>query len=72
MKPSTLPDGFTVREVAEALNHHPDTIHRLRRSGELEGFRSGSPIKGHWKITAESLDAYIARRTQPSTERKAA
>jgi transposase len=73
-QPSTLPEGFSAREVAKAIGHSVDTVHRLRRAGELEAFRSGSPIKGHWTITAESLNAYIARRTIPATthERKAA
>jgi excisionase family DNA binding protein len=50
---------MTIKEVAERLNVHPNTIRRLIKSGELASMRVGS--RGI-RVDERDLEAYINRR----------
>ncbi len=53
---------FTVREVAERLKVHPQTLKDWLRSGELEGVNFGG--RTGWRITDAQLRDFVERRTQ--------
>jgi excisionase family DNA binding protein len=60
------PVGLPILDAARYLGVSRWTVQRLRRDGELEGFRIGAAAM----ITVDSLDAYVAR--QREAERAAA
>ncbi|GBC77714.1 hypothetical protein HRbin08_01195 [bacterium HR08] len=45
---------FTLKEVAEYLNVHPDTIRRYVKRGELPAFKIGTD----WRFNKESIDRW--------------
>lgn len=47
---------MTVQEVAEYLDCHPYTVHRLLRQHEIPGFRLG----GDWRLRRSDIDKWIA------------
>jgi len=49
---------FTVREVAERLKVHEETVRRWLGAGELKGYRPGGKKTG-WRIAASDLDRFI-------------
>jgi excisionase family DNA binding protein len=51
------PRDLTVKDVAEELGLHIDTVKRLLRSGALTGYRAD--LKS-WRVTRVALDAYKA------------
>jgi excisionase family DNA binding protein len=54
---------FSVREVADRLGVHPETIRRLIRDGRLEAVRVGRVLR----VEGRSLDGFLARqRIKPS------
>ncbi len=55
-------DYFTVKEVAEKLKMHPQTIKDFLRSGELEGINFGG--RTGWRVTDAQLRDFIERRAQ--------
>jgi len=42
---TTLPEHLTVRELAERLHVHPDTIRRQVKAGKLRALRVGSVVR---------------------------
>ncbi len=53
---------FTVREVADRLKVHPQTLKDWLRSGELEGVNFGG--RTGWRVTDAQLRDFVERRTQ--------
>lgn len=53
---------MTVREVAEYLNEHPETIRIRARRGELPAFKHGNGPRAQYRFRRASLEAEIARR----------
>jgi excisionase family DNA binding protein len=54
---------FSVREVADRLGVHPETIRRLIHDGRLEAIRVGRVLR----VEAPSLDGFLARqRVKPT------
>ncbi len=53
---------FTVREVADRLKVHPQTLKDWLRSGELEGVNFGG--RTGWRVTDQQLRDFVERRTQ--------
>ena len=53
---------FTVRELAEKLKVHPQTVKDWLRAGGLEGVNFGG--RSGWRVTDEQLRAFVERRTQ--------
>ncbi|HLZ73350.1 MAG TPA: helix-turn-helix domain-containing protein [Dehalococcoidia bacterium] len=53
---------LTVKEVAERLGTHPETVRRWLQSGRLRGYRPGGDKLG-WRVRREDLEQYIAVRT---------
>jgi len=49
---------LTVSDLAEELNHHPNTIRKLLISGDITSFKSA----GDWRVLREDLDAYIQKQ----------
>lgn len=51
---------YTVRQVAEILRLHKDTVADMLRKGVLKGFRTGKSARSHWRVSGEELEHYIA------------
>jgi excisionase family DNA binding protein len=61
--PSIQPGLFSVREVADRLGVHPETIRRLIHDGRLEAIRVGRVLR----VEARSLEGFLARqRVKPT------
>jgi excisionase family DNA binding protein len=60
----SIPTGlFSVREVADRLGVHPETIRRLIHDGRLEAIRVGRVLR----VEGRSLEGFLARqRVKPS------
>jgi excisionase family DNA binding protein len=57
------PGLVSVREVAEQLGVHPETIRRLIHDGRLDAVRVGRVLRVH----REALDSFLARqRVKPT------
>lgn len=55
---------FTVQEVADQLNVHPDTVRQWIRSGELEAIDLGG--RAGFRISESALQKFIhERRVRP-------
>ena len=48
-----------VAEAAKALGLGADELRRLLHAGEIAAYRTTG---GHWRVSAEGLRAYVARR----------
>jgi excisionase family DNA binding protein len=60
------PSLVSVREVADQLGVHPETIRRLNHDGRLDAVRVGRVLRVH----REALDRFLARRrVKPSRSR---
>ncbi len=59
----SVPHVYTVREVAEILRMHEETVRGLLRSGRLKGIKLGPhptlPGRFEWRITDEALRAFL-------------
>lgn len=63
MSKTVAPLVVTVREAAEALGCHRDTVRRLIRSGELPAFRVGVGTKcGKVVIRRATLESFLDKR----------
>ena len=61
--PSGEPGLVSVREVADQLGVHPETIRRLIHDGRLDAVRVGRVLRVH----REAVDRFLARqRVKPS------
>jgi len=49
---------FSVRQVADQLGVHPETVRRLIHDGRLEAVRIGRVLR----IDASALDGFLARQ----------
>jgi excisionase family DNA binding protein len=49
---------YTVRQVADQLGVHPETIRRLIHDGRLEAVRIGRVLR----VGGDSLDGFLARQ----------
>ncbi len=58
----TMERDLTVKEVAERLGTHQETVRRWLQSGRLRGYRPGGDKLG-WRVRRDDLEAYIAQRT---------
>jgi excisionase family DNA binding protein len=57
------PDLVSVRDVADQLGVHPETIRRLIHDGRLDAVRVGRVLRVH----REAVDLFLARqRVKPS------
>jgi excisionase family DNA binding protein len=54
-------------EVAGVLNVTVSQVYTLMRSGELPALKIGR--KGVWRVSRESLEAYLAERTDEARTR---
>jgi excisionase family DNA binding protein len=54
-------------EVAGVLNVTVSQVYTLMRSGELPALKIGR--KGVWRVSRESLEAYLAERTDEARAR---
>lgn len=52
---------YTVKEIAERLQVHPETVRQWIRSGELRGFALGGTKSG-LRVVASDLNAFIEDR----------
>ncbi len=56
---NNVPDILTLKEVCATLKIGKNTALRLLQCGDLEGFRVGN----QWRVTKESLFAFIRRNS---------
>lgn len=57
---------LTVKETAERLRSHPETVRQLLRRGELAGLKFPSANRGGtWKIRESAIEDFL-RRSQVS------
>jgi excisionase family DNA binding protein len=54
-------------EVAAVLNVTVSQVYTLMRGGELPALKIGR--KGVWRVSRESLEAYLAERTEEAKTR---
>ena len=52
---------LTVREVAERLRVHEETIRQWLREGKIKGQKMGRPLtgRGEWRIDAVEVDRFL-------------
>lgn len=50
---------YTVREVAEKTRISRQTVIRALKSGRLKGFKTSPGRTGQWRISGESVTAYV-------------
>jgi excisionase family DNA binding protein len=63
---ATMPDYVSVREAAELLDYHPESVRRLIRNGKLEAEQKSNA----WWIFRDSVEAYReALRSKPKRGR---
>lgn len=60
---------LTLKEVAEILKVHPESVRLLIRGGALQAARIGNG-KGLWRIRQADLDAYLDARTVNGTAKQ--
>jgi excisionase family DNA binding protein len=53
-------DLLTIREVADQLGIHPDTVRQLLQSGRLKGIRLGAN-QSEWRVRQRDLRDFIER-----------
>ena len=51
---------LSVKETAEALDMHPDTVYTLLRRGDLAGSKMPG-LRGSWKVRPEAIDQFLKR-----------
>ena len=51
-----MPTFLTVKQTADLLQVHPDTVRLLLRQGDLVGFRVGH----QFRVDSSKLDSYLA------------
>jgi len=51
---------LSVKEAAEELDMHPDTVYTLLRRGDLAGSKMPG-LRGSWKIRASAIDQFLNR-----------
>lgn len=49
---------LTIKEVAEKLKMHPDTIKRMLIAGKMPGYK----IEGSWRVKLNELEKWIEDR----------
>ena len=70
---------LAIKDVAERLNIHPTTVHRMINRGELEGYRVGGTVRIDEARISEYLEANritgtpnrVTLRRQPSPKAQA-
>src|SRR5690348_10938764 len=53
--------ALRLKDVAERLDLHPETVRRLLASGQLRGYRPGG-TKAGWRVRKSELDRFIEAR----------
>lgn len=51
---------MSVKEAAEDLDMHPETVRELLRRGDLAGSKMPG-LRGSWKIRPEAIDRFLNR-----------
>ncbi len=54
--------SFTVAELADRWNCHPETVRRMIASGELRAFRVGR----EWRVAVEEVTWKETKQSQPA------
>jgi excisionase family DNA binding protein len=53
---------LSVREVAELLGMHTDTVYTLLRRGDIVGMKMPG-LRGSWKVEEAAIERFVMRRT---------
>lgn len=62
---------LTLKEAAEYLKLHPDTVKRLAQKGEIKGRRVGRGKNAVWRFDKNELwESLIANQKPPETRAK--
>lgn len=59
---------LTIKQVAERLQLHPDTIKRMIRSGKLQAAKMGEAKNSHYRISELALTAFLAQSNGRPTQ----
>lgn len=51
---------LSVKETAEELDMHPDTVRELLRRGDLAGSKMPG-LRGAWKVRPEAIERFLNR-----------
>ena len=51
---------LTARDVAERLHCGVRKVRTMLEAGRLQGVRLGNDERGHWRVTAEEVERFIA------------
>lgn len=51
--------GMTVRQVADMLQVHPQTVQRWIREGQLDAYRVGDRLL---RVTVDAVEAFLRER----------
>lgn len=54
---------LSVKEMAEALGVHPETIRNHIRDGNIPAIRIGDSQKSHWRIHRDEIRNFLYQRT---------
>lgn len=54
---------LTFREACEHLRMSPEPLRKLIKSGEIEAYKIGKGRTSHYRISVDSINAYIERVT---------
>lgn len=62
---------MTAKEVAEYLNIHPLTVHKLAREGKIPAFKIGTDWRFHKKLIESWIREKVSFNAQGKERRKA-
>jgi excisionase family DNA binding protein len=62
MSAETPHELMTVRETAELLRVHPNTVYRLAHQGAFPAFKAGPAVSSPIRIARADLDAWLRSR----------
>lgn len=54
---------LTFKEACDHLRISHETLRKLIKDGEIEAHKNGTGITSHYRISIDSVNAYIARHT---------
>jgi len=63
---------FSVQEVADGLEVHPQSVRRWIKTGQLPAYKPGGSPRGPWRIGEDDLERFLAARRSTAQEARIA